>query len=424
MLKKVDKGIWFNTDSGHYELRFTYKDLKTGKKTRPHIVAQIKLEDGSIRHAINKDEARLAKNQYIANGGAIDTVILKENTALLSDCLKEYILYCNTLNKQRTDLIESYCNYFIQFLADYYYKGNLLKAKNLITVGDIQTIDFYHYINKRQKDKITYKTKDGEKWTGRYVSNATIKRELNSIKGFFRYLKRIAKVIKDNPCEDLDPIRIEEKVKQPPTEAQEAIILQLALEDFNFFVMIVMFNTLGVRKGEVFNLKWYYVHLDSSNIFPFGYIDFVKRKNNKILRIPLSVELQQLLKRIPRESEYVFTNPKTGTKYNSRYRKLNRILEQAGLKDFGIGFHIFRHNTAANLEQSGVESSVISEILGNTAGVVRNTYLNQGAKRKQEVINLSSMRIRKYVKNIENVKNVQKTSKTYCVGENLKLVKS
>lgn len=424
MLKKVDKGIWLNTESGHYELRFTYKDLKTGKKTRPHIVAQIKLDDGTIRYAENKDEARLAINQYIANGGNIKQTILKENTALLSDCLTEYILYCNTLNKQRIQLIENYCNYFIQFLADYYYKGNLQKAKNSITVSEVQTIDFYHYINKRQKDKIVYKTKDGEKWTGRYVSNSTIKRELNSIKGFFSYLKRIAKVIKDNPCEDLDPLRIEEKIKQPPSPEQEAIILKLALEDLKFFVMIFMFNTLGVRKGEVFNLKWCNVHLESTSVFPFGYIDFVKRKNNKILRIPLSYELKTLLNKLERESEYVFTNPRTGTKYNSRYRKLNKILEQAGVKDFGIGFHIFRHNTAANLEQSGVESSVISEILGNTAGVVRATYLNQGIKRKQEVVNLSSERMRAYVNKLENVKNVQKVSKTYSRGENLKLVKS
>lgn len=423
MLKKIDKGIWFNTKSGHYELRFTYKDLRTGKKTRPHIVAQIKLEDGTIRYAQNKDEAKLAINQYIANGGNIKQTFLKENTALLADSLKEYILYCNTLNKQRTDLIENYCNYFIQFLADYYYKGDLKKAKRLITVSDVKTIDFYHYINKRQNDKILYKTKTGKKWTGRYVSNASIKRELNSIKGFFRYLQRIAKIIKENPCENLDPLRIENKIKQPPSPEQENIIFQLALDDFNFFVMIFMFNTLGVRKGEVFNLKWRNVHLEKSPIFPFGYIDFVKRKNNKILRIPLSAELQILLNKIERESEYVFTNPKTGTKYNNRYRKLNKILEQAGLKDYGIGFHIFRHNTAANLEQLGVESSVISEILGNTAGVVRTTYLNQGAKRKQEVINLNSKRMRIYVNKSETVKNVQKTSKTCFYGTDLKLIK-
>ena len=60
MLKKVDKGIWFNTETGHYQVRFTYKNYKTGEKTRPHLVAQIKLDDGTIRYAKDKEEAKLA----------------------------------------------------------------------------------------------------------------------------------------------------------------------------------------------------------------------------------------------------------------------------------------------------------------------------------------------------------------------------
>jgi len=408
MLRREGKGIFFNTESGHYQLRFVYKDQRTGKKTRPHIVAQIRLEDGTIRYAQNKEEAKLAIAQYISNGGPLDKIILKENTCLLENCIIEYIDHCKTLEKQRTDLIENYCNYFLNFLREYHKNHN-------ITVGEIIPNDFYKYMSYRRGCKIMTKTKQGEKWTGRYISNATIKREINSIKGLFRYLKRVAKVIKENPCEDLETPTIEEKIKQPPTPEQEDLILRLASDDFDFFVMLCMFDTLGVRMGEVLNLKWENTHLEGSNLFSFGYVDFIKRKNKKNLRLPLSEELQTLLKQIPHLSEYVFTNPVTGTKYNNRYKKLNTILEKAGVKDLGIGFHIFRHNTAANLEQSGVEASVISEILGNTAGVVRSTYLNQGIKRKQEVISLNSARIRKYVTQSENIKNVQEMSKIRVV---------
>lgn len=404
MLKREGRGIFFNSNSGHYELRFTYKDIKTGRKTRPHIVAQIKLDDGTIRYAENKEEAKLAITQYIANGGNIEKVILKENKSLLCDCIKEYIEHCKTLGKARADLIETYCNYFYNFL------GN-----KKITVGEIVTNDFYKYMSYRQKCKINTKTREGDKWTGRYVSNATINREMNSIKGLFRYLKRVAKVIKENPCEDVDKLNIVEKTKIPPTQEQESKIMELASTDYEFFVMILMLDTLGTRLGEILNLLWSNCHLESSNLFPFGFVDFVKRKNNKNLRLPLSEELQILLKNINRTSEYVFTNPNTGTKYNNRYKKLNTILEEAGIKDFGIGFHIFRHNAAAKLEQSGVEVSTIKDILGNSTNVVLSTYLNQGIKRKQEVINLNSERIRKYITKCDSVKSVQKMSKKQIV---------
>lgn len=392
MLKREGKGIFLDTSSGHYTIKFTFQKYKQIK-----IVAKIRLNDGTIRYAENKEEAKLAISQYIANGGRIDKVILKENTALLENCIKEYIEHCLILNKSRIDLIEKYCNYFLDFIRNY-------KREYNITVGEIIPNDFYKYISYRQKCKIMTKTKQGDKWTGRYVTNSTIKRELNSIRGLFKYLKKIAKVIKDNPCEALESIQIEDKIKFPPTAEQESAILKLAAKDFDFFVMLCIFNTLGVRMGELLNLKWENVHLSSNELFPHGFIDFIKRKNKKMLRLPLSAELQILLNRLPIQSEYVFTNPKTGTRYKNRYKKLNKILEKVGVKDLGIGFHIFRHNTATKLEQSGVEASVISEILGNTSGIVRTTYLNQGLGRKQEVIDLESTKIRKYLTKQENIK--------------------
>ena len=162
---------------------------------------------------------------------------------------------------------------------------------------------------------------------------------------------------------------IEDNVKPPLEAEQEQEILKLASEDIYFFTELFFLDTLATRKGEMYNLLWENTHLESTKVFPNGYADLINRKNGKILRVPLSAELQMLLQNLPRLSEYVFTNPKTGTKYNNRYKKLNKILEKVGVKGLGIGYHIFRHNAASSLEQSGIEASVISEILGNTTHI-------------------------------------------------------
>lgn len=424
MLKRVDKGIYFNTDTKNYELRFTFKNPKTGEKSRPHITAKIRLEDGTIRNAQDKVEAKLAMSQYIVNGGPVCDVYLHKNTALLYDCLKEYIQYCKILEKSRTDLIEKYCMYFINFLAEYYYKGNFDIASAQIKVSDIETIDFIRYMSKRQKDKVIYRTKEGEKWTGRYVSNSTINREMNSIKGLFSYMKKILKVIDENPCDDLgDQLKVVNSPKKPITPQQESLIFKEAKEDFCFYVMILLLDIVGPRKSEVHNLLWSNVHLESSNLFQYGYVDFLERKNGKDLRLPLSKELQEALYHLPRLSEYVFTNPKTGTKYTNRYKKLNNILKKAGVKKLGVGYHIFRHTTAANLEQNGVEASTIKDVLGNTTNVVLNNYLNQGVKRTQEVINLNSERIRKIITKQEIKKSVQEVSKNIISVPRLNIAK-
>lgn len=411
MLKKEGKGIFYNTSSGHYHIKFTFKKYK-----QVNIVAKIKLEDGTIRYAKTKEEAKLAINQYIVNGGPIDKVILKKNKSLLFDCINEYIIYCHTMEKKRTDLIEKYCTYFLEFLAKRDYKGDLQKAKANIKINDISTIDFINYTTYRKSCKVLTSTKQGEKWTGRYVSNATINRERNSIKGLFKYLHKIVKLLDYNPCEDWENLPTEDKIKQPPTQTQEYEILQLAYkEDYPLFVMLILLITLGVRKSEVHNLLWKNTHLESDAVFPHGYIDFVNRKNGKNLRLPLSEELNKLLDSLPRLSEYVFTNPKTGTKYQHRYKKINKLLEKTGIKQLGIGYHIFRHGAASNLEQQGVEVSTIKDLLGNTTNIVLSTYLNQGVKRKQEVVNLNSEKIRKLIPKQEKAFFRQNLDKTGCI---------
>lgn len=320
------------------------------------------------------------------------------------------------MEKKRTDLIEKYCTYFLEFLAKRDYKGDLQKAKANIKINDISTIDFINYTTYRKSCKVLTSTKQGEKWTGRYVSNATINRERNSIKGLFKYLHKIVKLLDYNPCEDWENLPTEDKIKQPPTQTQEYEILQLAYkEDYPLFVMLILLITLGVRKSEVHNLLWKNTHLESDAVFPHGYIDFVNRKNGKNLRLPLSEELNKLLDSLPRLSEYVFTNPKTGTKYQHRYKKINKLLEKTGIKQLGIGYHIFRHGAASNLEQQGVEVSTIKDLLGNTTNIVLSTYLNQGVKRKQEVVNLNSEKIRKLIPKQEKAFFRQNLDKTGCI---------
>lgn len=105
------------------------------------------------------------------------------------------------MDKKRTDLIEKYCNYFLKFLADKDYKGDLLKAQNNIKIEDITTNDFINYTTYRKQCEVITHTKKGPISTGRYVTNTTINRERNSIKGLFRYLHKTLKLLENNPCD-------------------------------------------------------------------------------------------------------------------------------------------------------------------------------------------------------------------------------
>lgn len=420
------RGLLYNKKNGHYVWQFVYTDPKTGKKSRLHFASKIFDDKGNVVFASNEDEAIEARVLYINNGrNPIDKMSLQKDRVTLSEFIEMYRDYNISVAKKGYQKIDDYCNYFLNFIAYHYYKGDLEKAKLLVYINEVDTMDFIRYRRKRQQDEVMVKCKDGVKSTGRKITNSTINREVNSIQGMFSYALNIVKIITTHPCKNLTPLPIKQIIKNPLSEEQETKLIEMAKEkDYDLYVMIVMMEVFGNRKGEVYNLKWKHVNLSSSNIFHFGYIDFVERKNGKSLRLPLSQNLLQLLKAIPKKSEYVFTNPRTGTCYKDRGKSIDTLLKAVGAKKLGVGHHIFRASAATFSENNGAETSALRELLGQSDVNSLDPYLNQGVKRLQEIINLNSERIRNNENNHTKYENAQKMPKSNISCRRFKIIRN
>lgn len=419
----MEKGLTYNNQNGHYYWQFIFANPQNNKRTRVHFVAKYKDNSGNIQYATNEAEAILAKAQYITNGGPIDKEQLKKGDITIYELIEMYKDYCISIGKKHKK-IYSYCLYFLDFLAYYYCKGNIEKAKDIL-ISDIEALDIVRYRRKRQQDDVMINSKEGKKSSGRKVQNSTIMREVNSVQGMFTYAKNILKKLKENPCSDIEPLPIQSPIKTPLNEEQETNILKNAKEnDFTLYVMLLMFETFGNRKSEVYQLQWRNVNLNKTNLFKNGYVDFVKRKNGKSIRLPLSEYLRECLLSLPRLSEYVFTNPKTGTCYKDRKRIINRLLKQVGAKERGVGHHIFRHSAATFSESNGATASEVRDLLGQKDVNSLDTYLNQGAKRLQEIIDCNAERIRTNENKQKIIKIAQKMPKIKNRPKRYKIVKS
>lgn len=419
----MQKGLTRNKTNGHFYWQFVYKDPVSGRKKRYHFVAKIKDKNGVIRFAENEEEAILARAQFITNGGKIDEPVINLGRITIYELITMYKDYCISINKRHSTII-NYCLYFLEFLADYYYKGNVEKAKEIF-IDEIGTIDISRYRQKRQKDYVMIRYKTGKKSSGRKIKNSAINREVNSIQGMFTYAVGILKKLKENPCTGLSPLPVVKVIKTPLSEEQEAFIFQeVKQKDYVLYVMILMFETFGNRKKEVYTLQWKNLSLKSNNIFRYGYVDFLERKNGKSIRLPLSEDLRDCLLKLPKLSEYVFTNPKTLTCYKNRKKVIDNLLIKVGAKQRGVGHHIFRHSTATFSENSGATASEVRDLLGQTDVNSLDTYLNQGSKRLQEIINRNAERIRKNENKQKNNQNAQEMPKNKIKLRCFKLIRN
>ncbi|HJO55784.1 MAG TPA: site-specific integrase [Candidatus Scalindua sp.] len=143
-------------------------------------------------------------------------------------------------------------------------------------------------------------------------------------------------------------------------------------------IVVIALNT-GMRRSEIFNLKWEQVDLRH------GFILLDTSKNGERREIPINTTLEYLFKEIPHsvESVYVFTG-KTGKPLTDIKKGFHTALRKAGIH--GFRFHDLRHTFASQLVMSGIDLVSVKELLGHKSltMTMRYSHLSPGHKRKSE----------------------------------------
>lgn len=141
-------------------------------------------------------------------------------------------------------------------------------------------------------------------------------------------------------------------------------------------IVIVALNT-GMRRGEIFGLKWEQVDLRH------GFILLVTSKNGERREIPINTTLEYLFKEKLHsvESVYVFAG-KNGKPLTDIKKGFHAALLKAGIHDFR--FHDLRHTFASQLVMAGIDLTSVKELLGHKSltMTMRYSHLSPGHKRK------------------------------------------
>lgn len=146
--------------------------------------------------------------------------------------------------------------------------------------------------------------------------------------------------------------------------------------------MILLSINTGLRRGEIFSLKWENVNLERALLT----IEGAYAKSGKTRHIPLNSEAISVLKEWRRQTDsndLVFHN-KDGLRFDNIKNGWATILNAAKIKNFR--WHDLRHHFASRLVMSDVDLNTVRELLGHSDMSMTLRYAHLAPEHKANAV--------------------------------------
>jgi integrase len=146
--------------------------------------------------------------------------------------------------------------------------------------------------------------------------------------------------------------------------------------------MVLLSLNTGLRKGELFSIRWENISFANKNLTIEGYF----AKNGKTRHIPLNSEAIDVLKiwHDQRQGEdYVFSS-KHGKQMTNIKRSWKKVLSLANIKNFR--WHDLRHHFASKLVMAGVDLNTVRELLGHADITTTLRYAHLAPEHKAQAV--------------------------------------
>jgi integrase len=155
-------------------------------------------------------------------------------------------------------------------------------------------------------------------------------------------------------------------------------------------IIVIALNT-GMRRGEIFKLKW--EDIDRNH----GFISVKDPKNSERREIPINQTVNNVLDTIVRRLDvpYVFFEETIDKKDKNKRickpitdvkRSFGTALKKAGVRDFH--FHDLRHTFASHLVMGGIDITTVSRLLGHKSLTMTLRYSHLAPKHLSSAVSV------------------------------------
>jgi len=205
----------------------------------------------------------------------------------------------------------------------------------------------------------------------RTVKAATVNRELSFLKTVFNKAVEWEKTDR-NPAAKVRKEREEGRVRTLEPKEARGLIEGASAHLRSLLVLAIM---TGLRRGELFSLKWSDVDLEDRVLT----VRAENAKSGKARTVPLNETALRTLERLPRFADFVFPNLKTGRRLVDVKRAFGTACRRAGIKD--LRFHDLRHTAATWLIEAGADLVTVAQVLGHSSIEITKKYCHPSEAR-------------------------------------------
>jgi integrase len=197
------------------------------------------------------------------------------------------------------------------------------------------------------------------------VSPATVNLELACLKTLFNKAVEWGRT-ENNPAAKIKKFKLN-NAREKILNGEEARRLIECAPPALRPILIIALKT-GMRRGEILALMWPAVNFIKS------FILIENSKSGKSRKVPMSPAVREVLKAIPRTSDFLFYNPETKTHIKSVTTAFETARDKAELA--GVRFHDLRHTFATWYIENGGDIVALSKILGHSSLQMTLRYCN------------------------------------------------
>ncbi|MGE4369647.1 MAG: tyrosine-type recombinase/integrase [Burkholderiaceae bacterium] len=214
------------------------------------------------------------------------------------------------------------------------------------------------------------------------LAQGTVKRILILVRHIFNEaIRHKGTTVTENPTHAIQLTTVRKVVGKFLTRPQLTALLQAAEESHNKNLpdILRVMGATGLRRDNVLAMRWCWFDPARGTLTIPAEAD--KAKRGYVLH--LSAGVLALLRRRweDTDSEWVFSNPKTGKPYHSCWSAWVTVRNKAGLP--GLRMHDLRHTYASLLLDNGSDIVDVQQALGHTQLKTTAVYLHLTEARKR-----------------------------------------
>ena len=259
--------------------------------------------------------------------------------------------------------------------------GPYFATRRLADISEADVLAFHSYLRTKPVAGGRWK-----KQADKTLAATTVKRILILVRHLFNEALR-AKLpgLKDNPTRMLK-LTSKREVKGYFLNREELGRLILAareLGETDMFDIVRLIAATGLRRANVLKMEWAWFDAERGMLT----VPPASDKGGKGFSIRLADSVVDYLveRKQHATGRYVFSNPRTGRPYHSRFSAWDSVRKRAGLPMVRI--HDLRHSYASLMLESGSDIVDVQAALGHTQLKTTAVYLHLREGRKRERAN-------------------------------------